>query len=59
MNIIIKIYKKRMLLLSLNWSVLKLILSYILTLRKIGPYNLDGIRLLKSMLVLKKSGKKA
>lgn len=48
-----------MLILSLNWSFLKFILSYILGLRKIGPYNLDGIRFVKSMLILKKSGKKA
>lgn len=57
-NIIIKIYKKRMILISYFWHSLRLIMSHILLLQKIGPYTLHGIRWAKQIIFLKKSGKK-
>lgn len=57
-NIIVKIYKKRMILISYFWDSLRLIMSHILLLQKIGPYTLHGIRWAKQIIFLKKSGKK-
>lgn len=57
-NIIVKIYKKRMILISYFWHYLRLIMSHILLLQKIGPYTLHGIRWAKQIIFLKKSGKK-
>lgn len=57
-SLIVKTYKKRMLLLSFNWWMLKVVLSHILLLRKMGPYTLHGLRLVKQIVFLKKSGKK-
>lgn len=47
-----------MLLLSFDWFLLKLVLSHILLLRKIGPYNFLGLRYKRQIILLKKSGKK-
>lgn len=57
-TLLIRVYKKRMLLLSFDWFLLKLVLSHILLLRKIGPYNMLGLRLRRQIVFLKKSGKK-
>jgi hypothetical protein len=57
-NIIVKIYKKRMILVSYFWHNLRLVMSHILLLQKIGPYTLHGIRWAKQIIFLKKSGKK-
>ena len=51
-------YKKRFLIMSKNWFVLKLILNHILDLKRVGPYELRGIRLSKTIILKKKSGKK-
>ncbi len=56
--LLIRIYKKRILLLSFNWFLLKLVLSHILLLRKMGPYNFLGLRYKRQIILLKKSGKK-
>jgi hypothetical protein len=34
-----------MVLLSYNWQMLKLIVSHILLLKKLGPYSMRGLRL--------------
>ena len=57
-NLIMHVYKKRSILLSSNWQQLKLILSNILLLKKLGPYTLRGFRLVKQIVLLKKRGKK-
>lgn len=57
-TLLIRVYKKRMLLISFDWFLLKLVLSHILLLRKIGPYNMLGLRLKRQIVFLKKSGKK-
>lgn len=56
-NILLKFYKKRLLLFSNNWSDLKLLLANLLLLKKLGPYNLQGLRLPRSIILLKKGGK--
>jgi hypothetical protein len=56
--LLVRVYKKRMLLLSYDWFLLKLVLSHILLLRKIGPYNFLGLRFKRQIILLKKSGKK-
>lgn len=57
-TLLIRVYKKRMLFISFDWFLLKLVLGHILLLRKIGPYNLLGLRLRRQIVFLKKSGKK-
>jgi len=57
-SIVIKTYKKRMLLLSFNWMILKDVLSHILLLRELGPYALHGLRFAKQIVFLKKRTKK-
>lgn len=56
-NLLVKSYKKRMILVSNDWCLLKLVLSHILLLKRLGPYNLRGLRLVKQIVFLKKSGK--
>jgi hypothetical protein len=55
---LIKSYRKRILLVSSSWFLLKLITAHILLLKKLGIYNLRGIRFVKHIILLKKSGKK-
>jgi len=57
-NILIKWYKKRLLLLSNDFMLLKLIFSQILLLKKIGVYKLIGIRFPRQIILIKKGGKK-
>ncbi len=56
-NLFISMYKKRLLIVSLNWQVMKLVLSEILLLKTLGPYRLRGIRIPRQIILLKKSGK--
>jgi len=56
--VMVKTYKKRMLLISYNWAVLKAVLAHILLLRKLGPYVLHGLRFAKQIVFLKKRTKK-
>jgi hypothetical protein len=56
--LITKIYRKRMLLISFNWSILKLVVSHLLLLYRFGPYTLYGFKVVKQIVLLKKSGKK-
>jgi len=57
-NMLIKSYRKRFLLISSNWFLIKMVVSHILLLKKLGIYSLRGIRLVKQIILLKKSGKK-
>jgi len=57
-NVLLKSYRKRILLISSYWNILKLVVSHILLLKKLGPYGMRGIRLVKHIRLLKKSGKK-
>jgi hypothetical protein len=54
----IRVYKKRFLLLSKNWSLSKIILVQLLNMKYIGPYVLRGLRVPKLIIPKKKSGKK-
>lgn len=56
-NFFISVYKKRLLMVSLNWQSLKLVLSQILLLKTLGPYRLRGLRIPRQFVLLKKSGK--
>ena len=56
-DIIVKLYRKRILLLSFDWSLLKLVVSHILLFKKLGPYRLRGLRLVRQIIILKKAGK--
>jgi ribosomal protein L6P/L9E len=57
-NILIKWYKKRIILLSNNFIDLKIIFSHILLLKNLGPYRLRGLRYPKQIILLKKKIKK-
>lgn len=57
-NILIKWYKKRIILLSNDFFILKLLFSHILLLKKLGPYRLRGLRYPRQIVLLKKSVKK-
>lgn len=56
-NIIIYWYKKRIILISNNYCLLKIIFKNILILKKLGPYRLLGIRYPRQIILLKKGGK--
>ena len=53
-NVLIKWYKKRLILISNNFTVLKILFAHILLLKKLGPYRLRGIRYPRQILLLKK-----
>lgn len=57
-NILIKWYKKRILLISNNFFILKLLFSNMLILKKIGPYRLRGLRYPRQIIFIKKRTKK-
>lgn len=57
-NIIIKWYKKRILLISWEFNLLKLILSTIIILKNLGPYQIRGLKYPKQIILLKKKKKK-
>lgn len=56
-NILLKLYKKRLLVTSPDWSVLKLVLAEILLLKELGPYRLRGSRSPKILYYWKKKNK--
>lgn len=56
-NILVKWYKKRIIFLSNDFFLLKLLFSNILLLKKLGPYRLRGLRYPRQIILLKKSGK--
>lgn len=55
----LKVYKRRFFLISKNWCLLKLVLNQLLGLKKVGPYELRGLRLVKHIILIKKKNKKA
>lgn len=57
-NVIIRVYKKRFILLSKIKFLLKLVLKGILLLKRMGPYNMRGFWIPKTIRLRKKSGKK-
>lgn len=57
-NILIKWYKKRIILVSNDFFLLKLLFSHILLLKKIGPYRLLGLKYPRQIVLLRKSAKK-
>jgi len=57
-NILFKWYKKRAVLVSVNFFILKLLFAHILILKKLGPYRLRGLRYPRQILFIKKGGKK-
>lgn len=57
-NILIKWYKKRMILLSNDFFLLKLLFTHILLLKNLGPYRLRGLRYPRQVILIKKGGKK-
>lgn len=57
-NVLIKWFKKRIILLSNNFFILKLLFTHILLLKKLGPYRLLGLRYPRQIVFLKKGGKK-
>lgn len=56
-NIITYWYKKRIILITNNFCLLKTVFKCILLLKKLGPYRLLGIRYPRQIIVLKKGGK--
>jgi hypothetical protein len=57
-NILIKWYKKRIVLVSFDFVLLKSIFSNILLLKNIGSYRLRGVRYPRQIILLKKGNKK-
>ena len=58
LQIILRSYKKRFFIISRHWSIFRMVVDKILDLKRVGPYTLRGFRLLKAILLIKKSGKK-
>lgn len=56
-NILIKWYKKRIILISNDFYSLKTLFSHILLLKKLGPYRLRGLRYPRQIILLKKKKK--
>lgn len=56
-NLFISMYKKRLLIVSLDWQAMKLVLPEILLSKTLGPYRLRGLRIPRQIILLKKSGK--
>lgn len=57
LNIVTYWYKKRIILLSNDLWLLKIVFKCILLLKKLGPYRLLGIRYPRQIVLLKKGGK--
>jgi len=57
-NVLLKWYKKRLLLISNNLFLIKLLFSHMLLLKNIGPYRLRGLRYPRQIIFIKKGGKK-
>jgi hypothetical protein len=58
-NILLKWYKKRIVLVSNNFFILKLLFSNMLMLKNIGPYRLRGLRYPRQIIFIKKGVKKS
>ena len=56
-NVIIKWYKKRLILVSWNFNLIKLLMSTIIILKSIGPYQIRGLKYPKEIILLKKKKK--
>lgn len=56
-NIIIKWYKKRLILVSFDFNLIKLIMSTIIILKKLGPYQIRGLKYPKQIILLKQKKK--
>ncbi len=56
-NILIKWYKKRIILISNDFYSLKILFTHILLLKKLGPYRLRGLRYPRQIILLKKKKK--
>jgi len=56
-NILVKWHKKRLVMFSDDFVLLKMVFSNILLLKNIGPYRLRGIRYPRQIILLKKGGK--
>jgi hypothetical protein len=56
-NIIIKWYKKRLILVSNDFCSLKILLSTIIILKKLGPYRLRGFKYPRQIILIKKKKK--
>jgi hypothetical protein len=56
-NVLIKWYKKRIILLSYDFFILKTLFSHILLLKALGPYRRRGLRFPRQILLLKKKVK--
>jgi hypothetical protein len=57
LNIVTYWYKKRLLLISNNFFILKIVFKCILILKKLGPYRLLGIRYPRQIIIFKNGGK--
>lgn len=56
-NIIVKWYKKRIILVSFDFHMLKLLMSTIIILKKLGPYRLRGLKYPRQIILIKKRKK--
>jgi hypothetical protein len=57
-NLLIKWYKKRLILISNDLILIKIIFAEILLLKKLGSYKIIGIRYPRQIILIKKGGKK-
>jgi hypothetical protein len=57
-SVLVKWYKKRIIFLSNDFFLLKLLFSNILLLKKLGPYRIRGLRYPRQIILLKKTVKK-
>jgi hypothetical protein len=57
-NLLIKKYRKRIMLISNDFWLLKITFSHILLLKKMGIYRILGLRYPRQIILLKKGGKK-
>jgi len=57
-ELVVHWHKKKLILLSNNFFLLKLIFNCILILKKLGPYRILGIKYPRQIVMLKKGGKK-
>lgn len=53
-NIILRVHKRRLLMLAISRSFLKAIVAEILLLKELGPYRLLGLKLPRSIYIVRK-----
>jgi len=58
LQIFMRVYKKRFIIISKDWHLLKLVLVKLLGLKRMGPYVLRGLRLPRTIVPRKRGGKK-